>query len=70
MNIGLTLSETERVADVVWTARHAEALGFESIWVAEHPMISVNYKHFLNSADGRVPEPWWHRAAALCSNSC
>jgi probable F420-dependent oxidoreductase len=60
MNIGLTLSVTERVADVVWTARQAEALGFESIWVAEHPMIPVNYVHFPNSADGRVPEPWAH----------
>jgi probable F420-dependent oxidoreductase len=60
MNIGLTLSVTERVADVVWTARQAEALGFESIWVAEHPMIPVNYTHFPNSADGRVPELWAH----------
>jgi probable F420-dependent oxidoreductase len=60
MNIGVTLSVTERVADVVWIARQAEALGFESIWVAEHPMIPVNYKHFPNSADGRVPEPWAH----------
>jgi probable F420-dependent oxidoreductase len=60
MNIGLTLSVTERVADVVWTARQAETLGFESIWVAEHPAIPVSYAHFPNSADGRVPELWAH----------
>jgi probable F420-dependent oxidoreductase len=60
MNIGVTLSVTERVPDVVWIARQAEALGFDSIWVAEHPMIPVNYAHFPNSADGRVPEPWAH----------
>jgi probable F420-dependent oxidoreductase len=60
MNIGVTLSVTERVADVVWTARQAEALGFDSIWVAEHPMIPVKYEHFPNSADGKVPELWAH----------
>ena len=58
MKIGLTLSVTERIPDVIWIARQAEALGFESIWVAEHPAIPVNYKHFPNSADGRVPEMW------------
>jgi probable F420-dependent oxidoreductase len=58
MNIGVTLSVTDRVADVVWVARQAEALGFESLWVAEHPMIPVNYANFPNSADGRVPELW------------
>ena len=60
MNIGLTLSVTERIPDVVWIARQAEALGFESIWVAEHPAIPVSYAHFPNSADGRVPELWAH----------
>jgi probable F420-dependent oxidoreductase len=60
MNIGVSLSVTERVQDVVWIAQQAEALGLESIWVAEHPMIPVSYAHFPNSADGRVPEPWAH----------
>src|SRR6516165_701227 len=60
MNIGLTLSVTERVGDVVWIVQQAEALGFESIWVAEHPAIPVSYAHFPNSADGRVPELWAH----------
>jgi probable F420-dependent oxidoreductase len=60
MNVGLTLSVTERVPDVVWIARQAEALGFDSIWVAEHPAIPVNYGHFPNAADGRVPELWAH----------
>src|SRR6266851_1894752 len=36
------------------------SVGFESIWVAEHPAIPVNYAHFPNSADGRVPELWAH----------
>jgi probable F420-dependent oxidoreductase len=58
MNIGVTLSVTDRVPDLVWVARQAEALGFESLWVAEHPMIPVSYGHFPNSADGRVPEMW------------
>jgi probable F420-dependent oxidoreductase len=60
MKIGLTLSVTDRIPDVVWIARQAEALGFDSIWVAEHPAIPVNYKHFPNSSDGRVPELWAH----------
>jgi probable F420-dependent oxidoreductase len=60
MNIGLTLSVTERVADIVWIARQAEAMGFESLWVAEHPMIPVRYAHFPNSADDRVPEIYAH----------
>jgi len=60
VKIGLTLSVTERIPDVIWIARQAEALGFESIWVAEHPAIPVNYAHFPNSADGRVPELWAH----------
>jgi alkanesulfonate monooxygenase SsuD/methylene tetrahydromethanopterin reductase-like flavin-dependent oxidoreductase (luciferase family) len=60
MNIGLMLSITDRVSDIVWVARQAEALGFESIWVAEHPMIPVKYAHFPNSADDRVPEIYAH----------
>jgi alkanesulfonate monooxygenase SsuD/methylene tetrahydromethanopterin reductase-like flavin-dependent oxidoreductase (luciferase family) len=56
MNIGVTLYITERVQDVVWIARQAEALGFDSIWVAEHPIIPIDYRYFPNSADGRVPE--------------
>jgi probable F420-dependent oxidoreductase len=60
MKIGLTLSVTDRIPDVGWIAQQAEALGFESIWVAEHPAVPVHYKHFPNSADGRVPELWAH----------
>jgi alkanesulfonate monooxygenase SsuD/methylene tetrahydromethanopterin reductase-like flavin-dependent oxidoreductase (luciferase family) len=65
MNIRVTLSITERVQDVVWIARQAEALGFDSIWVAEHPMIPIDYAHFPNSADSRVPEMWARWAGSL-----
>ena len=57
---GILQDEVIGETDIVWIARQAEALGFDSIWVAEHPAIPVNYQHFPNSADGRVPELWAH----------
>ena len=63
MNIGVAVTVTEKVADVMQIAQRAEALGFESLWVPEHPIIPVHIPTpFPNSPDGRVPESYAHWA--------
>jgi alkanesulfonate monooxygenase SsuD/methylene tetrahydromethanopterin reductase-like flavin-dependent oxidoreductase (luciferase family) len=42
MNIGVAVTVREKVADVMSIARRAEALGFDSLWVPEHPIIPVH----------------------------
>ena len=40
-------------------ARKAEELGFESMWIPEHPVIPVNAStRFPDSPDGRVPDSY------------
>jgi len=47
--------------DVAAMARIAEALGFESLWCAEHPIMPVHTtSRFPGSTDGIVPESYSH----------
>jgi probable F420-dependent oxidoreductase len=44
--------------DVATLAQKAESLGFESIWLPEHPIMPVNpATKYRGSADGSIPEP-------------
>jgi len=61
MNVGVSVPLPAYSVDVAAMARTAEALGFESLWCAEHPIMPVHSKSpFPGSADGVIPESYSH----------
>ncbi len=61
MNGGVSVPLPAYNVDVAFMARTAEALGFESLWCAEHPIMPVqSTSRFPGSADGVIPESYSH----------
>ncbi len=61
MNVGLSVPLPAYNVDVAFMARTAEALGFESLWCAEHPIMPVqSTSRFPGAADGVIPESYAH----------
>jgi probable F420-dependent oxidoreductase len=61
MNVGIAIPLPAWWVDPAVIARTAEALGFESLWCAEHPCIPVHAtSRFPASADGVIPEAYSH----------
>src|SRR5678816_1004222 len=61
MNIGVSIPLPAYKVDPGFIARTAEALGFESLWCAEHPIMPVHSSSkFPGSADGVIPESYSH----------
>ena len=57
MDIGLNMSISTNSIDVAEIAARAEALGFESIWLPEHPVMPVNTaSKYPGSPDGSIPD--------------
>ena len=57
MDIGVLVTATAESGDLAAVARRAEALGFDSLWIPEHPVIPVGDKTpFPGAADGALPE--------------
>jgi probable F420-dependent oxidoreductase len=57
MDIGFVMVQTAQSGDLADHARLVEALGYESLWMPEHPVIPVNMKTpFPFTADNRMPE--------------
>ena len=57
MDIGLNMSISTNSIDVADIAAKAEALGFESIWLPEHPVMPVNTaSKYPGSPDGSIPD--------------
>lgn len=57
MKIGVSTTITDQSIDVVVLARRAEELGFDSLWLGEHPVIPVtSTSRYPGSADGTLPE--------------
>ena len=57
MDIGLNMSISTDSIDVAEIAAKAEALGFESIWLPEHPVMPVNtVSKYPGSPDGSIPD--------------
>lgn len=57
MDVGLNMSIGTDSVDVAEIAARAEALGFESIWLPEHPALPVNAaSRYPGAADGRIPD--------------
>jgi probable F420-dependent oxidoreductase len=62
MQIGISVGITARHGDIGVIAKKAEDLGFESIWLPEHPIIPINYtSRYGGTADGSVPEGMSHQ---------
>ena len=61
MNVGVSVPLPAYSVDVAAMARVAEALGFESLWCAEHPIMPVySSGPFPGSKDGVIPESYSH----------
>jgi len=59
MKIGIMMFPTRHPVDVVVVAQQAEALGFDSLWVGEHPIMPVHSTSpFPGSPDGQIPESY------------
>lgn len=57
MDIGISTFLTDYSIDVAKVAKRAEELGFESLWLPEHPILPVNAKTpWAGSADGVIPK--------------
>lgn len=57
MDVGLNMSISTNSIDVAEIAAKAEALGFESIWLPEHPVMPVNTaSRYPGSPDGSIPD--------------
>ena len=56
MKIGVSMTISSRSIPVTVLAQKAEALGFESLWLPEHPVIPVRTtSRYQGSADGSIP---------------
>lgn len=57
MDIGISTTATARSGDLAEVARHVEALGYDSLWIPEHPVVPVHRTTpFPASRDGHMPE--------------
>lgn len=56
MKIGVNMTISSQSIDVTSIAKKAESLGFESLWLPEHPIIPVQTtSRYGGSADGSIP---------------
>jgi len=55
MKVGLLMPFTGYTANPAVFARAAEALGFESVWIPEHPILPVNPKTPFPGTGGPIP---------------
>lgn len=61
MKIGVLMLATAQAADIGAVAQKTEALGFDSLWLPEHPVIPVQYKtRFPYTEDGIIPDLYAH----------
>ena len=57
MNIGISTTATAQSGDLAEVARQVEALGYDSLWIPEHPVVPVHRTTpFPASRDGHMPE--------------
>ena len=54
---------SERHGDIGLVARKIEEVGFESMWLPEHPVIPVNHNtKYGGTPDGSIPQPMYNLA--------
>ena len=57
MKIGISMSATESMGDFGVIAKKIEELGFDSVWLPEHPVMPVNHSSkYAGTADGSIPQ--------------
>lgn len=56
MKVGLLAFITDQTAGPALVAHKAEALGFDSLWLPEHPIIPVRHRTPYPVGDGTIPE--------------
>ena len=57
MNIGISTFPTDYSVDIAVLAKRAEEIGFESLWVPEHPILPVKASSpWPGSSDGVIPK--------------
>lgn len=63
MNVGVFLFSTPYTTHPADVARKAESLGFESLWMGEHPIIPIQTTtSYPLTEDGRIPDFYSHLA--------
>ena len=69
MNIGISTLPTNRSTDIAILAKHAEEMGFESIWAPEQPILPVQTKEPVPRIWGDIVDPliMLARASAVTS---
>lgn len=56
MEIGINMMPTEQHGDIGAIAKKIEEVGFESVWLPEHPIIPVNHNSkYGGTPDGSIP---------------
>jgi alkanesulfonate monooxygenase SsuD/methylene tetrahydromethanopterin reductase-like flavin-dependent oxidoreductase (luciferase family) len=60
MKIGLQAFVTDSTANPANIARKAEAVGFDSIFIPEHPIIPIHHRTPYPMGDGTIPEFYAH----------
>ncbi|MDO8432603.1 MAG: LLM class F420-dependent oxidoreductase [Candidatus Binatus sp.] len=60
MKIGLLAFVTETTVDPGAVARKCESLGFDAIFIPEHPIIPVTHRTPYPAGDGKIPENYSH----------
>jgi probable F420-dependent oxidoreductase len=57
MDIGILVAATAESGDLAQIARLTESLGYDSVWIPEHPVIPVDMKTpFPGARDGKLPD--------------
>ena len=59
MHVGVYIFLTDYTIDVAVLAKRAEELGFESLWLPEHPIIPVQRSVPFPSGDGEIPKEYY-----------
>ena len=58
MNVGISMSATPGLTDFAAVAQKIEELGFDSVWLPEHPVIPVHHNtKYAGTPDGSIPIP-------------
>ncbi len=59
MRIGISTFPTDYSVDIAILASKAEQLGYDSLWLAEHPILPVNSETpWPGSSDGKIPKKY------------
>ena len=57
MKIGISMSATEELGDFGVVAQRMEELGFDSVWLPEHPVMPVHHNtKYPGTPDGSIPK--------------